>query len=162
MKAPFYSQNAEVDERLKEEVDVNSLPLSDLLAIERTTLADERNVYALRRTMQAGERTFAAWIRTGFSIASSAIALIGLLYDSNLLNVARFVGTILILVGIYCFIYGWIGYYRTYRLMVDKANVYQLVDIISKRELVTVTAMTIILATVVTLTFVLLSVRFSL
>lgn len=80
------------------------------LAVERTRLAKLRNDLAENRTLQAAERTYMAWIRTGFSIAGVGWTFSQLLRDSENFQVALFIGGTLIVLGLMCFIYAWIGY----------------------------------------------------
>lgn len=83
---------------------------SNELAEERTRLAQLRNELAQSRTLQAAERTYAAWIRTGFTIAGAGWTVGQLLQDSESRNVALLLGGSLIVLGLLCFVYGWISY----------------------------------------------------
>lgn len=83
---------------------------SNKLAEERTHLAQLRNELAQNRTLQAAERTYAAWIRTGFTIAGAGWTLGQLLQDSENRNIALTLGGSLIILGLLCFVYGWISY----------------------------------------------------
>ena len=111
---PFY-EDANVMAHINDKnLDLSDLSLSDLLAIERTDLAERRNSYALKRTMMAAERTYAAWVRTGFSVASAGVAIAGLLAGKEF---ALIVGGLLLSIGLFAFIFGWASYYRTFKLL---------------------------------------------
>lgn len=84
------------------------------LAEERTRLAKLRNDLAENRTLQAAERTYAAWIRTGFSIAGAGWTLSQLLRDSENYRIALLIGGTLIVLGLMCFVYAWLGYKSVY------------------------------------------------
>lgn len=84
--------------------------LSDLLAEERTELAKLRNELAESRTLQAAERTYAAWIRTGFTIAGAGWTLGELLNSSENSTIALLIGGALIILGLMCFVYAWLGF----------------------------------------------------
>lgn len=88
--------------------------LSDQLAEERTKLARLRNDLAENRTLQAAERTYAAWIRTGFTIAGAGWTLGQLLTDSENRNIALLIGGALIILGLMCFAYAWFGFKSVY------------------------------------------------
>lgn len=114
----FYTENEEIQKKLKNgEIDIEDLALSDLLASKRTELANTRNIYALKRTSQASERTYVAWVRTGFSVASAGVAIAGLLTNTDYASISTPIGLILILVGLFCFVYAWGGYVRTYKFL---------------------------------------------
>lgn len=83
---------------------------SQELAEERTRLAELRNSLAESRTLQAAERTYAAWIRTGFTIAGAGWTLGQALRDSESRNIALLLGGALIVLGLLCFVYGWLGF----------------------------------------------------
>lgn len=87
---------------------------SNQLAEERTKLAELRNDLAESRTLQAAERTYAAWIRTGFTIAGAGWTLGQVLNDSENRNIALLIGGALIVLGLMCFVYAWIGFKSVY------------------------------------------------
>ena len=103
--APFYEDANVMAHINAQDPDLADLSLSDLLAIERTDLAEHRNSYAIKRTMMAAERTYAAWVRTGFSVASAGVAIAGLLAGQE-----------------FAFIVGWSSYYRTFRILKDRTT----------------------------------------
>lgn len=88
--------------------------LRDELSQSRTELAELRNNLAESRTLQAAERTYAAWVRTGFTIAGAGWTLGSLLQNSDNKTVALFLGGALILLGLLCFVYAWIGFKSVY------------------------------------------------
>lgn len=117
--APFY-EDANVMAHINEKsLDLSDLSLSDLLAIERTDLAQRRNSYALKRTMMAAERTYAAWVRTGFSVASAGVAIAELLAGKEF---AFIVGGLLLSIGLFAFVFGWTSYYRTFKLLKNETQ----------------------------------------
>ena len=96
--APFYEDANVMAHINAQDPDLDDLSLSDLLAIERTDLAEHRNSYAIKRTMMAAERT-------GFSVASAGVAIAGLLAGQE-----------------FAFIVGWSSYYRTFRILKDRTT----------------------------------------
>lgn len=117
--APFYEDANVMAHINAQDPDLADLSLSDLLAIERTDLAEHRNSYAIKRTMMAAERTYAAWVRTGFSVASAGVAIAGLLAGQEF---AFIVGGLLLAIGLFAFIFGWSSYYRTFRILKDRTT----------------------------------------
>lgn len=83
---------------------------SNELAEERTNLAKLRNDLAESRTLLAAERTYMAWVRTGFSIAGVGWTFGQVLRDSENFQVALIIGGTLIVLGLMCFVYAWVGY----------------------------------------------------
>ena len=77
-------------------------------------LAAVRTSLARSRTYMAAERTFAACIRTGFAIAGAGGAIGTALKNSQSRQLSWVIGTALILVGIFSFIYAWRGYKNVY------------------------------------------------
>lgn len=92
----------------------NQSKSSQQLAEERTMLARLRNDLAENRTLQAAERTYSAWIRSGFTIAGAGWTLGQLLSDTQSKNIALIIGGALIGLGLMCFIYAWIGFKSVY------------------------------------------------
>lgn len=110
--APFYEDANVMAHINAQDPDLDDLSLSDLLAIERTDLAEHRNSYAIKRTMMAAERT-------GFSVASAGVAIAGLLAGQEF---AFIVGGLLLAIGLFAFIFGWSSYYRTFRILKDRTT----------------------------------------
>lgn len=86
----------------------------------RTQLARKRNMLSRIRTIQAAERTYLSWVRTGFAMASAGWTLGQLLSTTNRNIFALILGGSLIFLGIICFIYGWIFFRNTYFYIYDK------------------------------------------
>lgn len=82
----------------------------DSLAKKRTSLARGRSLYA-------AERTFAAWIRTGFAIAGAGVSLATALRNSTTRQISLVMGTILVLAGIFTFIYALYEYFKSYQFL---------------------------------------------
>jgi uncharacterized membrane protein YidH (DUF202 family) len=87
---------------------------SEELARSRTDLAQLRSELAQSRTVQAAERTYAAWVRTGFTIAGAGWTLGQALRNSEAGNMSLLLGGALIILGLMCFIYAWLGFKRVY------------------------------------------------
>ncbi|MFO8069505.1 MAG: DUF202 domain-containing protein [Alkalibacterium sp.] len=96
--------------------------LSDELARNRTELAKLRNDLAESRTLQAAERTYAAWIRTGFTIAGAGWTLVSVLQGSDNRLAILFVGGALIVLGLLCFVYAWIGFKSVYDFLKENSR----------------------------------------
>lgn len=96
--------------------------LSDELAQSRTELAGLRNELAESRTLQAAERTYAAWVRTGFTIAGAGWTLGSILQNSDNQTVALLVGGALIVLGLLCFVYAWIGFKSVYDFLKENSQ----------------------------------------
>lgn len=84
------------------------------LAEKRTELAQDRTDLAGSRTFQAAERTYAAWVRTGFTIASVGWTVGRTFLETVESGSALFIGGVLTIIGIFCFVYGWFSYKRIY------------------------------------------------
>ncbi|GEK89140.1 protein of unknown function [Alkalibacterium putridalgicola] len=84
------------------------------LAELRTDLAEMRNAMAESRTLLAAERTYAAWIRIGFTLAGAGWTLGTALRDTENATVGLILGGCLIFLGMFSFIYAWIGYKAVY------------------------------------------------
>jgi len=84
------------------------------LAKDRTEIAHLRNDLAESRTLQAAERTYAAWVRTGFTIAGAGWTLGQALQGDQGRNTALLLGGALIIIGLMCFIFGWVGFKNVY------------------------------------------------
>lgn len=79
-------------------INPDSLSTRDILAEERTYLANERTDWAEHRTLLANERTFSAWIRTGLAAMGGGLAIAELLKgDDGILPKA--IGIILVIMG---------------------------------------------------------------
>jgi len=89
------------------------------LAEKRTDMAQDRTDLAGNRTFQAAERTYAAWVRTGFTIASVGWTVGRTFLDTAESTNALFIGGVLTIIGILCFVYGWFGYRRIYAYLHD-------------------------------------------
>lgn len=89
---------------------------SNELAEIRTSLAHGRSLYA-------AERTFAAWIRTGFSISGAGVTLATALQNTASRKISLVMGTILILAGIVMFGYALYEYRRSFKYIKDVYNV---------------------------------------
>lgn len=87
---------------------------SEELARNRTDLAHLRSELAQSRTLQAAERTYASWVRTGFTIAGAGWTLGQALRNSEGRNMSLLLGGALIILGLMCFIYAWLGFKRVY------------------------------------------------
>lgn len=144
---PFYTQE-KIQQRLKEhQVNIQDFSLNDLLSSERTNLADKRNVLALKRNAQSGERTYSAWVRTGFSIVSAGVAFSGWLSKSDAHILSNIIGSILVTVGLVSFLYAWYGYYKTYNWLKLIATEEQKEGIPQKLDLIVISIVTIMLLT---------------
>lgn len=142
---PFYTQE-KIQQRLKEhQVDIQDISLSDLLSSERTNLADKRNVLALKRNAQSGERTYSAWVRTGFSIVSAGIAFSGWLSKSDEHLLSNIIGSILVTVGLMSFSYVWFGYYKMYNWLKANATKEQKEGIPHKLDFIIISLVTVML-----------------
>lgn len=84
--------------------------LSEKLADKRTTLARDRTFYAV-------ERTLAAWIRTGFSIAGAGVTLATALRNTTTRGLSLAMGSMMIIIGILIFIYALYEYFVSYRFI---------------------------------------------
>ncbi|GAA0353315.1 hypothetical protein GCM10008932_02930 [Alkalibacterium iburiense] len=84
------------------------------LAEFRTELAEMRSSMAESRTLLAAERTYAAWIRTGFTIAGAGWTLGTALRDSEGATAGLILGGALIILGMFSFIFAWIGFKAIY------------------------------------------------
>lgn len=89
---------------------------SNELAEIRTSLAHGRSLYA-------AERTFAAWIRTGFSISGAGVTLATALQNTTSRTISLVMGTILILAGIIMFAYALYEYRRSFNYIKEVYNV---------------------------------------
>lgn len=118
--------------------------LSNELAQSRTELAQVRNELAESRTLQAAERTFAAWIRTGFTIAAAGWSIGSLLQNSDNQTVALWVAGTLIVLGLVCFVYAWIGFKSVYDFLI-KFSTKTNTEKPSHMNLITVTLLSTIL-----------------
>jgi len=87
------------------------------LAKDRTEIAHQRNDMAENRTLQAAQRTYAAWVRTGFTIAGAGWTLGQALQGTEGRNMALLLGGALIILGLMCFIFGWIGFRSVYNYL---------------------------------------------
>lgn len=88
--------------------------MSDKPKFSTNELASLRNSLAESRTVLAAERTFAAWTRTGFSVAGIGWTLGELLSQSEGYTFAVVIGGILIILGVMCIVYGWLGFKKVY------------------------------------------------
>lgn len=84
--------------------------LAEQLADKRTTLARDWTFYAI-------ERTLAAWIRTGFSIAGAGVTLATALRNTSSRELSLTMGTLMIIMGILTFIYALYEYFESYRFI---------------------------------------------
>ena len=84
---------------------------------------DENGVRELSRdrTQLAAERTYAAWLRTGLSIAAGGIAIVRLLAGDGS-NVALFIGGAFVLLGIAIFAFGARQFAQTTRRIHEGAR----------------------------------------
>lgn len=115
------------------------------LAVERTRLAKLRNDLAENRTLQAAERTYMAWIRTGFSIAGVGWTFSQLLRDSENFQVALYIGGTLIVLGLMCFVYAWLGYKSVYDYIKKSFLDNDMKNYPFKMNLVTVSVLSVVL-----------------
>lgn len=141
----YYAEDELQDFLRKKNVRLSDLSLGDLLASERTNLANNRNIYALKRTLQAAERTYVAWLRTGFSIVSAGVAYSGYLSQSNENEFSTIIGGIVITAGLMAFIYGWFQYFETYKWLRKIATKEQKEGAPIKTDLAVVTILTLML-----------------
>lgn len=95
---------------------------SDTEASKRDNLAEKRTILARGRSLYAAERTFAAWIRTGFAIAGAGVSLATALRNSTTRQLSLIMGTILVVAGIFTFIYALYEYFQSYRFVRDIYN----------------------------------------
>lgn len=123
------------------------------LAEERTTLAKLRNDLAENRTLQAAERTYAAWIRTGFTIAGAGWTLGQLLNDTENRTLALSIGGALILLGLMCFVYAWIGFKSVYDYLKNTSIGERSKEYPYTINLLTVTVMSVVLFIVFVIAF---------
>lgn len=130
--------------------------LSDLLAEERTELAKLRNELAESRTLQAAERTYAAWIRTGFTIAGAGWTLGELLNSSENSTIALLIGGALIILGLMCFVYAWLGFKSVYDYLKKNSAAKNSEDYPFTMNLVTVTILSVVLFIIFVVAFALL------
>lgn len=121
---------------------------SNELAEERTRLAKLRNDLAENRTLLAAERTYMAWIRTGFSIAGVGWTFSQLLRDSENFQVALYIGGTLIVLGLMCFVYAWLGYKSVYDYIKKSFLDNDMKNYPFKMNLVTVSVLSVVLFTV--------------
>lgn len=146
-KQIYYTDEALQQKLREEDVVLDNLSLGELLASERTNLANMRNVYALKRTAQASDRTYLAWLRSGFSIVSAGVAFTGLLIRSNATPYSGIIGGITIAIGLLAFVYAWYQYYENYKWMGKTATIEQRDGVPTKSNLVIVTIITFVLLT---------------
>lgn len=118
---------------------------SNELAEERTRLAKLRNDLAENRTLLAAERTYMAWIRTGFSIAGVGWTFSQLLRDSENFQVALYIGGTLIVLGLMCFVYAWLGYKSVYDYIKKSFLDNDMKNYPFKMNLVTVSVLSVVL-----------------
>lgn len=125
---------------------------SDKLAEERTELAALRNELAENRTLQAAERTYAAWIRTGFTIAGAGWTFGTTLQNSENSTAALLIGGTLIILGLLCFVYAWLGFKAVFdylrKSFIDNEGKYPFT-----MNLVTVTLISVVLFVVFVIGF---------
>lgn len=81
---------------------------------KKNEMAEIRTTYARTRTLMAAERTYSAWIRTGFTVSTAGITIGKILRQTTSSKLALLIGTTLIVLGISTFAYAWIGFYKTY------------------------------------------------
>lgn len=129
------------------------------LANMRTELAELRNSMAESLTLLAAERTYAAWVRTGFTIAGAGWTLGTALRESDAATIGVILGGTLVLLGMFSFIYAWIGFKAVYDYL--KANLTDTKEINypSKLNLTTVTVISFVLFLVFAAGFVMLLVN---
>lgn len=118
---------------------------SNELAEERTRLAKLRNDLAENRTLLAAERTYMAWIRTGFSIAGVGWTFSQLLQDSENFQIALYIGGTLIVLGLMCFVYAWLGYKSVYDYIKKSFLDNDMKNYPFKMNLVTVSVLSVVL-----------------
>lgn len=118
---------------------------SNELAEERTRLAKLRNDLAENRTLLAAERTYMAWIRTGFSIAGVGWTFSQLLRDSENFQIALYIGGTLIVLGLMCFVYAWLGYKSVYDYIKKSFLDNDMKNYPFKMNLVTVSVLSVVL-----------------
>lgn len=80
----------------------------------KTEMAEIRTTYARTRTLMAAERTYSAWIRTGFTVSTAGVTIGKILRETTYKFLTLTIGTTLIVLGIATFIYAWVGFYQTY------------------------------------------------
>lgn len=80
-------------------------------------LAERRTALAQNCSFLATERTFAAWIRTGFSLAGIGISFASFLQGVTSELVANSIGIMLDLLGMLTFVYAWIEYKMSYHFI---------------------------------------------
>ncbi|MFO7698908.1 MAG: DUF202 domain-containing protein [Anaerolineae bacterium] len=75
----------------------------------------DRDALATERTMLAAERTFSAWIRTGLSALGGGLAVARALVFKSYghQELARAIGSLLVILGAGIFVYAIVGYRRT-------------------------------------------------
>jgi len=122
------------------------------IAEDRTELAQLRNELAENRTLQAAERTYAAWVRTGFTIAGAGWTLAQALQSDQGRNLALLLGGTLIILGLMCFVYAWLGFKSVYDYLQatfdDEDNTYPFT-----MNLTTVTILSVVLFVVFVIAF---------
>ncbi len=84
---------------------------------KREILAEKRTTFARGRSFYAVERTFAAWIRTGFAISGAGVTLGKALQNSDSSDWALIMGGILIVMGIFTFGFAYYEYLESYRFI---------------------------------------------
>lgn len=87
---------------------------TDKLAEIRTELAETRSSMAESRTILAAERTYASWVRTGFTFAGAGWTLATAFLQTDNASTALIIGGILVFLGMFAFIYAWIGFKVVY------------------------------------------------
>jgi putative membrane protein len=93
-------------------------PEDDLL-LDRNIMAKLRTTLASERTLLAAERTLSAWIRTGLAGLGGGLMLAHFLVFENFYHsvVAKIVGHLLIIWGIFIFIFALFGYNRVRKMV---------------------------------------------
>lgn len=91
--------------------------MKKLLVVDQSSLAEKRTTLAVNRSLLAVERTFAAWIRTGFAIAGAGITLSAALSGTTSRNISLLMGSILLVLGMFTFVYAWIEYRSSYNFV---------------------------------------------
>lgn len=84
---------------------------------EGIELARERNLLATERTRLAAERTVSSWMRTGLASVGGGFAIIRLIVFQNFTHrlMAHGIGEILIMLGIFIFVFSLKDYRKTSR-----------------------------------------------
>lgn len=113
---------------------------------DKDHFAEVRTSLARSRTYLAAERTFSAWIRTGFTIAGAGVTLgTALKNDAHSRVLSLVIGTALISVGIFSFVFAWYDFKKVHDYITSKYEKHELETQSFSFNFLTVTVMAIVL-----------------